>query len=154
MTETYDIIGRVERLRDDPTSSVPSFQGVLLAALGLLESVRIAEEQASYAAISLAQRESVLALVAETEATVAALRSIASRPQDLPRPGQAHTAASWWYALAESTQIIESAIDRMSYVVSGQPKGSAVRGLVTEILKVLRGHHRLLIGEATRWIDG
>lgn len=154
MIETYDIVGRVERLRDDESSSVPAFQGVLVAALSLLERVRLAEEQASYAAISLAQREKVLALLAETDATVAALRSIASRPQDLPRPGAAQTAASWWYALAEVTQVIESAIDRLSYVVSGQPKGSAVRGLVTEILKVLRGHHRLLLGEATRWIDG
>lgn len=155
MIEESAFPGRVERLRDDPEASSPSFQGVLAVTLSFVERVHVAERHAAAAALSLAQRESLAFLVGEVNATTAALRGLGGR-DSAPSAPTADDAGpgSWWYALAEATQTIEIAVDRLSAMVATQPKGAAVRSLVTEVLRVLRAHHRVLMGEATRWIEG
>lgn len=155
MTEEDDIARRIERLHDDSARSTPAFQSVLGAVLRILDDVYRGERAAAASAISLGHSETMNQLVDEIRLTSGKLSTLLVRPT----PGHGSTPPesgidSWWYALAEATQQVEEAVTKLSSLVASQPRGSAVRGLVGEVIRVLRSHQRLLTGEATRWIEG
>jgi len=145
---------RIGRLLDDATRATPAFQSVLGAVLRVLDDVRRREKVAAGAALSLAHREAMQRLADEVADTRSGLSKLLVRPADVGAVPSLDPADSWWFALADAQHAIDSAVERLSALGASQPRGSAVRGLVGEVIRGLRSHQRLLTGEAARWIEG
>jgi len=146
---------RIERLQLAADRKAPAFQSVLAVVVADLEQLREAESGVVDAAISLAHREKMGALVAETDGALAALHRLAVRPIAMPGDRRAKDfKGSWWYALADATHVLESGIDRISSLVGSQPRGSGVRDLASAAVRMMRNHHKQLLDEAGRWIEG
>ena len=146
---------RIERLQLAADRKAPAFQSVLAVVVADLEALREAESGVVEAAISLAHREKVGALLAETDSALSALHRLAVRPLPLQgKAGRTDFKGSWWYALADATHVVESGIDRISSLVGSQPRGSGVRDLASAAVRLMRSHHKLLLDEAGRWIEG
>ncbi len=61
---------------------------------------------------------------------------------------------SWWFALSEATHVLDESIEQLSVLVSKQTKGSAVRNLTAQIIRLMREHYNVYLGEAANWMDG
>lgn len=135
-----------------------AFQSVAVSVLTALARVRRWERQGAAAAISLAQREKLEHMVRVVEAAEDALRSTLSTRgammQELRegRGVEESDERSWWFALTETLQALEENIEWVSSLVAGQPKGSATRGLISIIVRLLRRHYHELLAEAEQWM--
>jgi hypothetical protein len=155
MVSDHESAERIERLQLAADRKAPAFQSVLAVVVSDLESVREAERGVVGAAISLAHREKVGAMLEETESALSALHRLAVRPLGVTEPESNEDArGSWWYTLADATHTLEAGIDRISSLVGSQPRRSGVRDLASAAVRLMRSHHRLLLDEAGRWIEG
>lgn len=155
MRNDPDSVERIARLQLAADRKAPAFQSVLAVVVSILEDVRAAEAGVVEAAISLAHREKVIEMLSETDGALTALCALAIRPPVRPdREEDGESGESWWFALAEATHVLETGIDRIASLVGSQPRGSAVRDLVSAVVRLMRAHHSLLLDEAGRWIEG
>lgn len=150
---------RVRALARHAHSDSVAYQSVAVAGLQILERVLKQERIAAAAAISLAQRDKLDAMVCTLEETVAALRMSLSVQGSKMLFACTQTLGntnpderSWWFALTETIQALEDGIDAISGIVSGQPKGGASRTLSSVIARQLHRHHNDLLSEAEQWI--
>lgn len=146
---------RIERLQLAVDRKAPAFQSVLAVVVKDIEVLREAEANVVAAALSLAHREKIGAMLAETDSALEALHRLAEHPMTHGGPDRGgKDKGSWWYVLADATHVLESGIDRISSLVGSQPRGSGVRDLVSAAVRLMRSHHKLLLDEAGRWIEG
>ncbi|HEX7070848.1 MAG TPA: hypothetical protein VF190_08580 [Rhodothermales bacterium] len=150
---------RVRALARHTQSDGVAYQSVAVAGLQILERVLRHEKAAAAAAISLAQRDKLDAMVQSLEQTVVALRTSLSAQgtkmlfactRNRPKPDTDER--SWWFALTEAIEALESGIDAISGIVSSQPRGGAARLLSGTIARLLHRHHNDLLSEAEHWI--
>lgn len=152
-------VDQIERLACHADAQCVAFQAVVVGALQALRHVEQHERQAAAASISLAQREKLLEMAADLVAVQAALRhALRDRGAQMLGLGAAAAPApadetSWWFALAEATQAAEESTERTASLVSGQPRGSAVRTLGTLVSRLLHRHHDALLAEADEWLS-
>ncbi len=136
-----------------------AYQSVAVAGVQVLERVLDREKAAASAALSLAQREKLFAMVSSLEQTLNALRmTLSSQGSKMllactkARIGPNSEEHSWWFALTEAIQALEEGIDAVSGIVSCQPKGGPARILSGILVRMLHRHHNELLSEAENWI--
>jgi hypothetical protein len=128
-------------------------KSVSAVVLGILRRVRTAEQVVAAATISLAHREQLDRLCSESRQLLELFERM--HPDDRPRTrSDIPKESSWWFALSEATDVLRDAIDRVSALVARQEKGSPVRDLCAQTLRVLREHYNVLFHEARTWLDG
>lgn len=157
LDDEHDYADQMRSLAERESLGGVAFQSVVVAVLQVLDQVRCAECQAASASISLGQREALDEMTAGLEATAEALRSMLSRQGEKMHSLSAacridDEEPSWWFALTEAIQTIESGIDCVTSIVSAQPKGCASRMLTSIVTRQLRGHHHALLSEADEWM--
>lgn len=152
----------VERLRDFGQHAQPesaACQSMIVATLRTLDHVRRCAQRSAERSITLAQRESMQRQVVSLDAARDALRNLLSAQgarmlEITPQPTDGDdTDPSWWFALTETIQALEDSVDRLASMVAGQPKGAPARWLISIVARLLRFHHRALLGEAEAWIE-
>ena len=150
---------RVRALARHAQSDSVAYQSVAVAGLQILERVLSHEKAAASAAISLAQRDKLEAMVHALEQTVAALRmSLSVQGSKMLHacsqtcPETPRSERSWWFALTEAMEALEGGIDAISGIVASQPRGGAARMLSSVIARLMHRHHNELLGEAEQWI--
>jgi hypothetical protein len=147
----------IRALRREAQTRGTACQSVILTALQGLDRVAWAERQLEEAAISLGQREIVGELLRETEEVGAALLEVLDRPgldmrKIAQRPSTAGHERSWWFALTDALQTLESGIDAIRSLVAGQPRGGTVRAIGAALIRHLHRHHSKLLTEASTWM--
>ena len=146
-------------LLEAPEVNTTAFQSVLVTAVQILQNVRRAETMSWHASISLAQGENLSAMVDETNAMLTMLKqalneqgarvlAIASVP-----PAMDKSPISWWFSLAESIETINSGIDWIGSIISGQPKNSPARRLSGVVSQLLQQHYNTFLTEAEEWLN-
>ena len=156
MRSDHEIAERIERLHLAADRKAPAFQSVLAVVVAGIVAARLAERNVVEAAISLAHREKLGAMLVETDLVIDALVALSEYPLPVQEADEIdeESGDAWWFALAEATHVLETGIDRMSALVGAQEKGSGVRDLVSSVVRHMRNHHALLLGEAERRIEG
>lgn len=144
-----------------------SFQSTLAAAARAVRQAQKSEAAALNVALSLAQREVLDALCAElneaAETLEAALdeqgrcllapapkRSRALR-QLLDRASTQPPPPSWWQALDEAAETLESGADRLADLADSQPSHAPAHTVAATTAALLREHHRRLLCQSERW---
>ena len=153
MDDQGPILSRIREIVDGPKGSGTAMKSVSTVILGILQEVHAAERMVASTTISLAHREQLDRLVAESGDLLqvfAALGSDGRAESGVRVPEE----SSWWFALSEATDVLRDAIERVSALVARQEKGSAVRDLCAQTLRVLREHYNVLFHEARTWLDG
>lgn len=138
---------------DGPNGSGTAMKSVSTVILGILRRVHAAELMVASTTISLAHREQLDRLCSESGDLLEVFDRLGSNgrtEKDVKVPNE----SSWWFALSEATDVLRDAIERVSALVSKQEKGSAVRDLCAQTLRVLREHYNVLFHEARTWLDG
>ncbi len=146
-------------LLNAPEVHTTAFQSVLVTAIQILQNVRHRETMSWRASISLAQGENLSAMVDETNAMLELLKqalnqqgqrvlSIVSVP-----PITDKSPISWWFSIAESIETLNSGIDWIGSIVSGQPKDSPARRLSGAVTQLLQLHYNIFLGEAEEWLN-
>lgn len=135
-----------------------SVQAVIVSAVQSLERVYVAERQAAAAAISLGQREMMNDMVGATAAMLEACHELLSaQGNQLLDLCAAHEIdaqqGSWWFAISETLARLEDGVERLTSVVSAQPKGGAARRLSCLVIRLMRAHRNALLAEADHWIS-
>jgi hypothetical protein len=134
------------------------FQSVTVAAHQAIERVLAREREVASAAISLAQGEKLRDMIESLEAVLDALhQTLSAQGMTMLHmaPERAHAVSgdrSWWFTLTEALQSLDDGIQRISAIVSGQPRGGPARTLSSVVVRLLRQHHRCLMDEAEQWI--
>ncbi|HMB92697.1 MAG TPA: hypothetical protein VKP65_17735 [Rhodothermales bacterium] len=139
---------------------VPSvaFQCIVVAALQTLDRVRRSEQHVAEAALSLAQRQKLDAMIATVDAVADALHAILT-PQGATMLKQ-HTERApetpehlWWFALSEALHTLEEGLAWIRSVATGQARGGAAHTLSRIISLLLYEHYRDLFDEAEQWMN-
>ncbi|SHK86309.1 hypothetical protein SAMN04488087_2160 [Rhodothermus profundi] len=151
-------LGQLETLLKGEAAATLAFQSVLATLLPMLERVLQREQQATEAALSLAQRETLQemtdALVAVIQMLRGALNERGQQVLRYERPVKAGPPErSWWFALSEALEAVEDALQRIPSLVRAQPRGSLARRVGALLLRLLRQHQRHLLHEAREWIE-
>jgi len=141
----------------DIVESVPAndarFVSIATVVGGVLRSVLSAEKTAVRASISLGQRTQMDLMRLETSEMIETLGAILPKRISLEKV-DADEEPSWWFALSEATHVLEDSIEQLSTLVSQQEKGSAVRDLTAQTVRLMREHYNVFLEEARNWIDG
>lgn len=154
---TYALV--IGSLARHPDAEKVAFQAVVVSTLQMLFTIGQQEQQAADAALSLAQKEKLAHMAQTMQATAEALhqavRAKGEHMLDLATPAasQSGTATSWWFALSEALEALETGLTWTKTLVSGRPRGSAVRTLGDVIARLLHTHHQVLLEEAAQWLD-
>ncbi len=119
----------------------------------MLRRVLSAEKALEAASISLAQRTKMAQLRGETAHMIEVLG--AEMPQQVSLSTVvALEEPSWWFALSETTHVLQECVEQLSGMVSKQEKSSAVRDLTAQCVSLLRDHYNEYLLEARNWMDG
>lgn len=149
---------QIQRLSHQDEVPSVAFQCIVVAALQTLDRVRRSEHHVAEAALSLAQRQKLDAMVATVDAVADALHAILT-PQGTAMLKQARTRATeapehlWWFALSEALHTLEEGLAWIRSVAAGQARGGAARTLSRIISLLLYKHYRDLFEEAEQWMD-
>lgn len=153
------------RLAEDSGST--AFQSVVVAIAQAIDDALRLEYAAAEAAISLAQREKLEAMVKELQQAAVSLqgalnekghqllRSTSGSPSlssEGFEPGS-NSESAWWFALSEAIQGLKENANRVSSLVTGQVKGGAMRDLAAIAVRMMQRHRNDLLIEAERWIE-
>ncbi len=148
----------VKALVGHPEVESVAFQCVAVAALQTLDRARYREQQAAEAALSLAQRQKLDAMIEAVEAAAGALRAVLNAQgaklrdrNTLPPPADAPE-RSWWFALREAIQALDEGGVLLCSLAAGQPEGGPTRRLSGAVAHLLHQHHRDLLAEAEPWL--
>lgn len=142
-----------------PGKNSVAFQSLAVTCLQTLANVLVHERQAERATISLAQGEKLQGMIQTVESTADAVTDLldaqGSRMLNINAEEEppAENDNSWWFALAETIEVIENGLHRILSLAAGQPKGGAGRRLSAIIVRLLRRHHHQLLIEADAWIS-
>lgn len=153
MDDQGPIVSRIREIVNGPDGSGTTMKSVSTVVLGILRRVHAAEKMVASATISLAHRQQLDRLCSESGELVEVfvhLSPDSSPDKQLRIPEE----KSWWFALSEGTDVLQDAIERVSALVARQEKGSPVRDLCAQTLRVLREHYNVLFHEARTWLDG
>lgn len=142
-----------------PEVNTTAVQSVLVTAIQILQNVRRTESMSWRASISLAQGENLNAMVEETTTMLELLKqalneqgqrvlTIVSAPSVTDK-----SPLSWWFSLAESIETINSGIDWIGSIISGQPEGSPARRLSGAVSDLLQRHYSIFLAEAEEWLN-
>lgn len=153
------LAGQVRALADHPEVNKVAYQCIAVAALQKLGRVAYREQRVADAAISLAQREKMLGMVAAIHETAEALQATLS-PQGAnlfgreghKRPVAEAPETSWWFALAEAIHELEEGSAQMLSIVARQPEEQPARLLTNLVVPLFQEHYETLIAEAEHWM--
>ncbi|GIV58613.1 MAG: hypothetical protein D6746_06770 [Bacteroidetes bacterium] len=149
---------RLYRLAEAGGLADAAGQAIVVAALQVVRCLEARERALAAAAMSLAQREKMAALLAELDAFARALEAVLGESgrkmlaMTPPPPPQGPDDNLWWFALAEALQAIETGMQRIGALVAGRPRGSLARTLGSLTLRLLRRHEHALLAEAEHWM--
>jgi hypothetical protein len=147
------------RLLHSPEAQGAAFQSVLVTTIQIVRGVKKREAAARGASLSMAQGEKLCAMIEELDAMLQAMQSVlnergtrllALAPDAEP---ESRPCVSWWFCLADGIETLNSSIDRIGSIVSGQPKGSPARKLSSSIMRLLRGHYNSFLADAGEWLN-
>ena len=149
---------RLQALIESVNTDTIAFQSVLVSAIQILDRVYLEEQRIAHVAISLAQRRKMADMVTRIKLLRFSLRAILndqgmrilqlqSKPQN-----REDMQISWWYHLTEGIETLESGIDWIGSIISGQPHDSPARKLSDLIAGLLRSHYDELLKEAEHWL--
>lgn len=141
-----EIMSRVE-----PTDA--RFVSVATVVGSVLRRVLSAEKTALRAAISLAQQTQLDAMRAEMSDMIEALGKVMPDRISLETV-PAKDEPSWWFAVSEATHILEESIEQLSALVKKQKKGSAIRDLTAQMLRLMREHYNVFLEQGRHYMDG
>lgn len=153
---------RIRQLSGSTEARRVVFQSVAVTGLQLLRCILRRDYQALEASISLGQREKLQNMIGALEELGETLKQSLSQqgaqmlnlcgPSDEEEGGEQPEEDSWWFALTEALESIESGIQQMDSLADGQPKESAPHRLSDLLAEVLRRQHEELLREAQQWI--
>lgn len=153
MKQEKDALARIV----DIVASVPEnnarFISVATILGTVLRRVLAAEKMLEGASISLAQRTKMGAMRAETSRMIEVLGAEMPNQVSLSKV-DAPEEPSWWFALSETTHVLEESVEQLSGMVAKQEKGSAVRDLTAQCVSLMRDHYNVYLSEARNWMDG
>ena len=141
-----EIVGRVQ-----PTDA--GFVSVATVVGSVLRRVLSAEKTALQAAISLAQQNQLDIMRSETSDMIEALGRVLPERISLQKV-PAKEEPSWWFALSEATHVLEESIEQLSALVRQQKKGSAIRDLTAQSLRLMREHYNVFLEQGRSYMDG
>ena len=141
-----EIMARVQ-----PTDA--GFVSVATVVGSVLRRVLSAEKTALRAAISLAQQTQLDAMRAEMSEMIEALGAVLPNRVSLETV-PAKDEPSWWFAVSEATHILEESIEQLSALVKKQKKGSAIRDLTAQMLRLMREHYNVFLEQGRYYMDG
>ena len=141
-----EIVARVQ-----PTDA--GFISVATVVGSVLRRVLSAEKTAMRAAISLAQQTQLDTLRAEMSEMIEALGQVMPNRISLETV-PAKDEPSWWFAVSEATHILEESIEQLSILVKKQKKGSAIRDLIAQMLRLMREHYNVFLAQGRHFMDG
>lgn len=153
MDDQGPILSRIREIVDGPKGSDTTMKSVSTVILGILRRVHAAERMVASTTISLAHREQLDRLCSESGQLLEVFTRLSPDRRSEKKP-RLPDESSWWFALSEATTVLHDAIERVSALVARQEKGSAVRDLCAQTLRVLREHYNVLFHEARTWLDG
>lgn len=119
----------------------------------MLRRVLAVEKALEATSISLAQRTKMTQMRSETSHMIEVLGAELPQQVSLSKV-VALDEASWWFALSETTHVLEECVEQLSGMVSKQEKGSAVRDLTAQCVSLLRDHYNEYLLESRNWMDG
>ena len=151
MDDHRDTLNRIKEIVSGPEGRGTSMQSVAGIMAGTVRDVYRAEQRAASAAISLAHQQQLGRMVTETEELLDLIRSASPAPARAAAP--ASKEPSWWFALSEAIDVLRESINRLSTLVARQKKGSPVRDLAAQTLRIFRDHYNTLLQEARTWLD-
>ncbi len=153
MKQEKDALARIVEIVASVPENNARFISVATILGTVLRRVLSAEKMLEGASISLAQRTKMTAMRAETSRMIEVLG--AEMPNQISlKKVDALEEPSWWFALSETTHVLEESIEQLSGMVAKQKKGSAVRDLTAQSVSLLRDHYNVYLLEARNWMDG
>ncbi len=153
MEARTEALQRIMEIVESVPETETTFISIATVVGGVLRNVLSAEKTAASATISLAQRTQMEQMRNETSEMIEALGVILPERVSLKKV-EAEKEPSWWFALSEVNHVLEESIDQLSTLVSQQEKGSAVRDLIAQAVRLMREHYNVYMEEARNWMDG
>lgn len=148
-----EVLERIVEIVGSVAANDASFISVATVLGGVLRRVLSAEKTVEMAAISLGQRDQLRHMRNQTSEMIETLGQVLPERISLEKV-DAQEEPSWWFALSEATHVLDESIEQLSVLVSKQTKGSPVRDLTAQIIRLMRGHYNVYLGEAAHWMDG
>jgi len=153
MEARTEALQRIMEIVESVPETETTFISIATVVGGVLRNVLSAEKTVASATISLAQRTQMEQMRNETSEMIEALGVILPERVSLKKV-EAEKEPSWWFALSEVNHVLEESIDQLSTLVSQQEKGSAVRDLIAQAVRLMREHYNVYMEEARNWMDG
>ncbi|MDA1028975.1 MAG: hypothetical protein O3B41_07980 [Bacteroidetes bacterium] len=152
MKQEKEALDRIVQIVASVPKNDARFLSVATIIGTMLRRVLSAEKALEAASISLAQRTKMEHFRNETSRMIEVLG--AEMPQHISLSTVvALEEPSWWFALSETTHVLEECVEQLSGMVSKQEKGSAVRDLTAQCVSLLRDHYNEYLLEARNWMD-
>lgn len=153
MKQEQEALDRIVQIVASVPKNDARFLSVATIIGTMLRRVLSAEKALEAASISLAQRSKMEHFRSETSHMIEVLG--AEMPQQISLSTVvALEEPSWWFALSETTHVLEECVEQLSGMVSRQEKGSAVRDLTAQCVSLLRDHYNEYLLEGRNWMDG
>jgi hypothetical protein len=154
----HQYVDELNVILQSPETTTLAFQALLASLTRALEHVLLRVQQAHAAALSLAQREMLAEMNEVLLAVIHRMRqALTDQGQYLLQLDRSAVTLnyehSWWFALAEALEAIETTLQRTLSLVQGQPRRSLTRRLGAVLLRLLRRYQRHLFWEAREWIE-
>ena len=153
MKQEKDALERIVAIVATVPQNNARFVSVVTIIGTVLRLVLAAEKMLEGASISLAQRTKMSQLRNETSRMIEVLGAEMPKQVSLSKV-EATEEGSWWFALSETTHVLEESVEQLSGMVSRQEKGSAVRDLTALCVSLLRDHYNIYLLESRNWMDG
>ena len=150
---------------DDAEDHSTAFQSFIVATTRALNDVLTSEYEAAEAAISLAQREKLEAMVEELRKVARILnealdekgrqlRDCSGKPA--ARLNEFHPSenseSAWWFGLSEAIETVRRSAEQLESMIQSHHRDSAARQLARVVVRLLQRHRRQLLFEAERWM--
>jgi len=153
MKNEKDALARIVEIVASVPENNARFISVVTIIGTVLRRVLAAEKMLEAASISLAQRTKMGHMKQETSRMIEVLGAEMPNQVSLSKV-VAPEEQSWWFALSETTHILEESVEQLSSMVAKQEKGSAVRDLSAQCVSLMRDHYNVYLSEARNWMDG
>ena len=153
MEARNDVLERIVEIVSSVEKTDARFVSVATVVGSVLRGVLSVQKASLAAAISLGQRRQMEQMCNEMSDMIEALGKVLPERISLMKVAAA-TEPSWWYALSETTHVLEESIEQLGALVKQQEKGSAIRDLTALTVRLMRDHYNVCLELGRSFMDG
>ena len=153
MEARNEVLARIVEIVASVEKKDARFISVATVLGSVLRRVLSTQKSSLAAAISLGQRRQMEQMCREMSDMIETLGAVLPERISLQKVPTVEE-PSWWYALSETTHVLEESIDQLGALVKQQEKGSAIRDLTAHTVRLMRDHYNICLEQGRSFMYG